>query len=96
MGRKALPGRQCVVVTSQPKESAPEGVIFTRLEGLADSVGEGPVFVAGGGQLYQSLLDHPGLRHVYLTRVNKKQECDVLFPVVDHFATDYVSQTQAD
>ena len=89
MGRKTfesigrpLPGRVTVIVTRNPAFSADGCEVATSLEdALAIARGhERPVFIAGGGELYeQSILQADAL---HLTTIHTVADGDVLFPEV--------------
>ena len=40
------------------------------------------IFVIGGAQIYAEALQHPSVKRIMLTRINKEYECDTLFPLV--------------
>ena len=37
------------------------------------------IFIIGWAQLYNSLLTHPHLENIYLTKINKYYNCDIFF-----------------
>jgi dihydrofolate reductase len=81
--KKPLPERTNVVITRQMDYQAPEGVIVYHsleeaLEGLKDTP---EVMVAGGGQIFNQLMDKAD--KLILTEVHKEVDGDVLFPNVD-------------
>jgi dihydrofolate reductase len=92
MGRKtfesigrALPGRHTIVVTRTPGWTA-EGVTVVGScdDGLAvaaDLAGDGPVFVAGGGEIYAQVLDRAD--RLEITHVHHEAEGDTVFPPID-------------
>lgn len=51
------------------------------------------IFVIGWGQLYNSLLDHPLLDTIYLTKVSWDFGCDVFF---DGIPNDFSLESQSD
>ena len=85
MGRKtwesigrALPGRQNIVVTRNPKYCA-EGCLVVSSLSLAIEQAEGEeIMVIGGGQLYQQVL--PAAARMVLTLVDCAPEADTWFP----------------
>lgn len=81
-GRKALPKRRNVIISSR-LEAAPEGFevvssIKKALELLKD---EPEIFVIGGGMIYEQFM--PLADKLYLTRIDKKYEADTFFPIVN-------------
>jgi len=81
-GRKALPKRRNVIISSR-LEAAPEGFevvssIKKALELLKD---EPEIFVIGGGMIYEQFM--PFADRLYLTRIDKKYEADTFFPIVN-------------
>ena len=91
MGRKTydsigrpLPGRTTVVIT-RDKRWRGDGVrVAPTLDEafrLADELGSGDVFVAGGGEIYRAAWSR--LTRLELTEVDRDVEGDVTFPPVD-------------
>lgn len=91
MGRKTyesigvgLPGRVTIVITRQ-QEYSPEGclVVPTLQDGLnlAETRGEGEVFIVGGGEIFAQSLEYAD--KIYLTLVHAVADCDVFFPEFD-------------
>lgn len=89
MGRKTfesigrpLPGRSTVVVTRQ-EGYAPQGVrvVHSVEEALAASQGDGEVFIAGGGDIFQQTL--PVADRLYLTIIEEAFPGDAYFPEYD-------------
>jgi dihydrofolate reductase len=84
---RPLPRRLNIVLTRQAELEIPAGVL------LAGSLDQGLIlgreaadveglFVLGGGEIYRQALALPGCRHIYLTRVLSRSECDTFFPPV--------------
>ena len=89
MGRKTfdtigrpLPGRETVIVTRNPDLEIENCHIATSLESALATAKElgRPVFVAGGGELYQQAL--PLADEIHLTTIHTTVEGDVFFPEV--------------
>jgi dihydrofolate reductase len=38
------------------------------------------LFVIGGAQIFRQAFAHPGCRHIYLTRLAARFDCDVFLP----------------
>ena len=78
-----LPGRTMIVVTRNP-DYAPEGCLISRsLEealAVAESRGEGEVFIIGGGDIFQQSLEIADC--LYLTFVQASVDADVFFSCV--------------
>lgn len=89
---RALPGRYNIVVTRDPKLALPSGLNVahdirealmlaeTHLASLNETSAD-EVFVIGGGQLYQEMLDCA--TRIYLTLVDISVEGDAYFPQLD-------------
>ncbi|MGY6215169.1 dihydrofolate reductase [Methylolobus aquaticus] len=87
MGRKthdsigrALPGRQNLVLSSDPSYRAAEGCIVVRDidEGLRQAAAAADLMVIGGSSLYAALL--PRASRIYLTTIHRDYPGDVFFP----------------
>lgn len=81
-GRKALPKRRNIIISSHLKD-APEGfeVANSILDAMKLVFNEEKVFVIGGGMIYEQFL--PMADKLYLTRIDKKFEADTFFPIVN-------------
>ena len=81
--RRPLPNRLNVVVSRGAYE-VPAGVIAVRSldEALAVRDVEA-IFVVGGAGLILHAIDRADLRHVYLTRIDARYDCDVKMPDLD-------------
>lgn len=75
---RALPGRQNIVISSQPDYKA-EGcqVVHSLEEALAAVKDASEVFIIGGSQIYQAAMSK--LDKVYLTRIDAEIEGDKFF-----------------
>lgn len=80
IGRKPLPGRRNVVLSSQSFEGAE--VYSSTEQALKALENEQKVFVIGGGQVYRQLLDK--CVYMYVTEVHGEYEGDVFFPEYRH------------
>ena len=84
LGRKPLPGRTNIVITSDPKYKAEGCFVATSLHDALraaenGAMGEaGDVFVIGGESIYKLAL--PIVKKIYLTRVHGTFEGDAHFP----------------
>jgi dihydrofolate reductase len=78
---KPLPRRLNIVV-SRRAITVPEGVVAAAsLDDALDKRGDAEtLFVIGGAEIYQLAIAHPALRHIYLTRVHGRFDCDVHVP----------------
>jgi len=90
MGRKTwdsigrpLPGRQSIVVTHN-KEFSIDGakVAHSLSEAIELAKSDNEIFIVGGGELYRQAL--PLANKLYLTKVHKAFDGDVLFPAIDY------------
>lgn len=87
---KALPGRENIVVSSQPGYEAPGAAVASSLgAALALCAGEPVVFVIGGYRLFLDSL--PVATGLVLTEIQKDYEGDTYFP---HFDRDAWRQAQ--
>jgi dihydrofolate reductase len=80
-----LPRRLNLVITRQPHLAVPDGVLVAHsLEEALVSARQAAdverLFVLGGGEIYRRAVELPGCRHIYLTRVLARHECDAFFP----------------
>lgn len=81
---RPLPGRRTIVVTRQPAWSAPGVDVAHSVDEALLMAGRGPVFVAGGGEIYRQCLDRADVLH--LTLVDASVEGDTWFPEFDRAA----------
>lgn len=82
---RPLAGRLNVVVTRNPSYSVPEGVLCAASLAEAEQrlAAQGDVertFVIGGGEIFAIALREAACTRVYLTRVERRFECDAFFP----------------
>lgn len=83
VGRAPLPNRLNVVVSRGPYE-VPPGVVAARTLDEALAVPEvETIFLVGGAGVLLEAIERPDLRHVYLTRVESRYDCDVKMPNLD-------------
>lgn len=89
MGRKTfdsigrpLPGRRTIVLSRSPL-TIPGVTVVPSLDQLDPAQIEGPVFIAGGAEIYRQAL--PRISEIYLTVVKKTVEGDTFFPKIDEF-----------
>jgi len=88
---RPLPGRLNVVVSRQRHIALPQGAILAPnlenalLAARAEASVE-RIFVLGGGDIYRQCFSLEGCRHIYLTRVLGRFECDTfLAPIPSRF-----------
>ncbi len=79
--RRALPGRQNVIITRQPKYTALGCAVAVSFKDATTVAGSGEVFVIGGGEIYKEAL--PLAQKLYVTLIDKEFEGDVYFPKID-------------
>ncbi|MCH8494184.1 MAG: dihydrofolate reductase [Balneolales bacterium] len=76
IGRKPLPGRKNIVLTSQNFDNVP---CFSTIEDALKSLqNEKRVFVIGGGQIYTAMIHL--CDYMYITEVDGSHDGDVFFP----------------
>ncbi|WJW75894.1 type 3 dihydrofolate reductase [Thiohalobacter sp. IOR34] len=89
MGRKThesigrpLPGRQNIVISSNPAFEAPGCTVVHSLdEALEAAGGAGEIMVIGGTRLFEQVLDRAD--RIYLTLIDHAFEGDTWFPELD-------------
>jgi dihydrofolate reductase len=91
MGRKtfetigrALPGRQTIIITRNPRLEVEDCLIAHSLDEalrLAERRGETEVFICGGAEIYAQSIERAD--RLYLTEVHTEVEADTFFPVWD-------------
>jgi dihydrofolate reductase len=81
---RPLPGRRTIVVTRQPAWTASGVDVAHSVDEALLMAGRGPVFVAGGGEIYRQCLDRADVLH--LTLVDTNVEGDTWFPEFDRSA----------
>jgi dihydrofolate reductase len=83
VGSSPLPNRLNVVVSRSAFE-VPAGVVAARSLDEALTVPDvESIFIVGGAGLVLDAIERPDLRHVYLTRVEGRYDCDVKMPNLD-------------
>ncbi len=82
---RPLAGRLNVVITRNPSYSVPDGVLCAA--SLADAEQKlqahgdvERVFVIGGGEIFSIALREAACTRVYLTRIERRFDCDAFFP----------------
>jgi dihydrofolate reductase len=101
MGRKTyesigypLPGRDTYVLSRLPRE-IPGTHSFTDLSALDHLQTDKTIWIAGGGEIYEQMLDK--CCEIYLTRVHRTVEGDAFFPEFeDRFKLDSVIEKNED
>jgi len=79
LGKKALPGRENIVVTRTPGYEAPGAALAASLEAaLALCAGESVAFVIGGTRLFEAAL--PLASALVMTEIYRDYEGDTWFP----------------
>ena len=83
-GAQPLPGRLNLVV-SRAAPALPDGVLAAgSLDQALQLARARPevagLFVLGGAQIFQQAFAHPGCRHIYLTRLATRFDCDAFLP----------------
>lgn len=83
---RPLPGRLNIVLSRRADLPLPEGVLLAaNLDAAVAQVGPdiARIFVVGGSQIYALALERPDCRHIFLTRVHGRFDCDVFFPAFE-------------
>lgn len=93
MGRKTydsigrpLPGRSTIVITRNPDWTADGveavGSVDQALQRAEEIDPDGPIFIAGGGDIYRAALERTD--RLEITEVDAEPEGDATFPEIDH------------
>jgi dihydrofolate reductase len=83
VGKRPLPNRTNIVITSSEGYEVPEGVIVVKTieDALkAVPVGETEAFIVGGAQIYEAYLAAGLATHIYLTEIHQEFDGDTYFP----------------
>lgn len=83
-GKKALPNRVNIVLTTDPEWSAPDVVVCHSIEELflqLKRYDTSMVYVIGGSSVYEQLL--PYCDTAYVTKVDNEKPADKFFPNLD-------------
>ncbi len=79
---KPLPNRTNIVISNNPEDKFPEGVIsYNNLDKALEDLKDKDVFVIGGAMIYKQLL--PKADKLYITHIDKDYEGDAFFPEID-------------
>lgn len=84
---RPLPGRFNVVISRQinlvlPEDVARASSLAHALELARAKVEVERIFVLGGADIYRQAIGLDNCRHIYLTRVLARYECDAFFPSI--------------
>ena len=93
---KPLPGRENIVI-SRDKGFATEGVrVYSSVEVCLEQILMLPeeVFIIGGAQIYNALLERDAVDRIYLTRVHHTFEVDTVFPEADRNKWELVESSE--
>lgn len=83
-GKKALPNRVNIVLTTDPEWSAPDVIVCHSIEELFVQLKRydpSTVYVIGGSSVYEQLL--PYCDTAYVTKVDNEKPADKFFPNLD-------------
>lgn len=84
LGRKALPGRDSIVLSSKALEVGDRCHLANSIEGalsIAESINKDEVMIIGGAKVYEQFL--PIANRILLTSVHGKYQGDTFFPYFD-------------
>ena len=81
--KKPLPGRQNIVMTTNPDFEEEGATVVHSVNGLFKALKDcdEEVFVMGGAAIYEALL--PFTKRLYITRVYRDYDANVYFPTID-------------
>ncbi|MFM2428229.1 MAG: hypothetical protein RL012_113 [Bacteroidota bacterium] len=101
MGRKTfasiktlLSGRKLIIVTRNPNYRVAGCTVvhdITTALAVAEHAGETEVFIAGGGEIYQTTLALAN--KIYLTEIKAQLDGDTLFPIINANEWEEVGRT---
>lgn len=79
---KPLPNRKNIVISNNPDDKYPEGVLmYNNLDKALQDLKNQDVFIIGGAMIYKQLL--PKADKLYITHIDKDYEGDAFFPEID-------------
>lgn len=82
IGRRPLPDRENIVITSRP--TGVTGVLSAVSLGSALALSRYDTFIIGGAQVYADALVHPAIDTIYATEVDAEfPAADTFFPALD-------------
>lgn len=80
--KKPFPGRLNVVISNNPEDKVPEGVLlYNDLEKALKDLEGKDVFVIGGAMIFKQMINR--VDKLYITHIHKVYEGDVFFPEID-------------
>lgn len=80
--KKPFPGRTNVVISNNPGDVVPKGVVlYSDLEAALKDLANQDVFVAGGAMIFKQMINR--VDRLYITHIHKTFEGDVYFPSID-------------
>lgn len=84
ISKRPLPGRTNCILTRQHLQ-VPAGVLVAASleDALHQCRNASAIFVVGGAEIYRIALQHPGLKHIFLTRIAGDFPCDTRIPNLD-------------
>jgi dihydrofolate reductase len=79
--KKPFPGRVNVVISNNPEDKVPEGVLlYHDLEKALQDLSGKEVFVAGGAMIFSQMINR--VDKLYITHIHKAYDGDVKFPEI--------------
>ena len=79
--KKPFPGRTNVVISNNPDDKVPEGVLlYNDLEKALQDLADKEVFVAGGAMIFSQMINR--VDKLFITHIHKAYEGDVKFPEI--------------
>ena len=83
IGKKALPGRENIVVSHSNSPVPPEVKLVHSVDEALNSASKEKVFIIGGAQLYEQTIEQ--VNQIYMTKIPGKYEGDVCYPTIPHY-----------
>jgi len=98
---RPLPNRENAVLTRNTDYEAPGALIFPSLEACLEhyrNETERTVFIIGGGQIFNEIIEMNGVEEMFITHVNHTYGADVFFPEFDEskWSSELVFEQAAD
>lgn len=94
MGKRLLPNRQSIVLTSDENYDGAGAIVMNSIEEVLDfsETFEGITFITGGGEIYKAFLPHIDV--LYRTLIKHEFEGDTYFPYLDWEEWNIVSTSE--
>ncbi|MGO2083578.1 dihydrofolate reductase [Vagococcus sp.] len=94
LGKRLLPNRQTIVLTSNKEYDGNGALVMNSIEEVLEYANqfEGITFIAGGGEIYKQFLPHYDV--LYRTLIRAEFDGDAFFPYLDWEEWNIVSTSE--